>query len=73
MSLANGLSILFIFSKHQLLVLLIFASVSFISFSFIYFSSGLYFLYYKLSLDVWQSLISSSYFQSHSYKAHWKL
>ena len=35
MSLANGLSVLFIFSKNQLLVLLIFAIVSFISFSFI--------------------------------------
>ena len=35
MSLANGLSILFIFSRNQLLVLLIFAIVSFISFSFI--------------------------------------
>jgi len=35
MSLANGLSILFIFSKNQLLVLLIFAIVSFVSFSFI--------------------------------------
>ena len=34
MSLANGLSILFIFSNNQLLVLLIFAIVSFISFSF---------------------------------------
>ena len=35
MSLANGLSILFIFSKNQLLVLLVFAIVSFVSFSFI--------------------------------------
>ena len=35
MSLAKGLSILFIFSKNQLLVLLIFTVVSFISFSFI--------------------------------------
>jgi len=33
MSLANGLSILFIFSKNQLLALLIFAMVSFVSFS----------------------------------------
>ena len=32
---ANGLSIFFIFSKNQLLVLLVFAIVSFISFSFI--------------------------------------
>ena len=35
MSLADSLSLLFIFSKNQLLVLLIFAIVSFISFSFI--------------------------------------
>ena len=33
MSLANGLSILFICSKNQLLVLLIFAIVSFVAFS----------------------------------------
>ena len=33
--LANGLSILFNFSKNQLLVLLIFAMVSFVSFAFI--------------------------------------
>ena len=35
MSLASGLSVLFIFSKNQLLVLLIFAIVFFISFSVI--------------------------------------
>ena len=35
MSLANGLSILFNFSKNQLLALLIFAMVSFVSFTFI--------------------------------------
>ena len=35
MSQANGFSISFIFSKNQLLVLLIFAIVSFVSFSFI--------------------------------------
>ena len=35
MSLADGLSILFIFSKNQLLALLIFAMVSFVSFAFI--------------------------------------
>ena len=35
MSLANGLSILFIFSKNQLLVLLIFVIVFFVSISFI--------------------------------------
>ena len=35
MSLTNGLSILFIFSKNQLLVLLIFAVVFFVSISFI--------------------------------------
>ena len=33
--LANGLSILFILSKNQLLVLLIFAMISFVSFAFI--------------------------------------
>jgi len=35
MSLANGLSVLFILSKNQLLALLIFAMVSFVSFAFI--------------------------------------
>ena len=35
MSLANGLSILFILSKNQLLVLLIFAMIFFVSFAFI--------------------------------------
>ena len=35
MSLAKGVSVLFIFSKNQLLVLLIFTIVSFVSFSFI--------------------------------------
>ena len=35
MSLANGLSILFILSKNQPLALLIFAMVSFVSFAFI--------------------------------------
>ena len=35
MSLANGLSILFILSKNQFLALLIFAMVSFVSFTFI--------------------------------------
>ena len=35
MSLANGLSNLFIFSKNQLLALLIFVMVSFVSFAFI--------------------------------------
>ena len=35
MSLANGLSVLFTFSKNQLLALLIFAMVSFVSFAFI--------------------------------------
>ena len=35
MSLANGLSILFILSKNQLLALLIFAMISFVSFAFI--------------------------------------
>ena len=35
MSLANGLSILFILSNHQFLALLIFAMISFVSFAFI--------------------------------------
>ena len=35
MSLANGLSILFILTKNQILALLIFAMVSFVSFAFI--------------------------------------
>ena len=35
MSLAKGLSILYILSKNQLLALLIFAMVSFVSFAFI--------------------------------------
>ena len=35
MSLANGLSILFILSKNQLLALLIFAMICFVSFAFI--------------------------------------
>ena len=37
MNLVNGLSILFILSKNQLLALLIFAMVSFVSFAFIHF------------------------------------
>ena len=49
MSLANGLSILFIFSKNQLLVLLIFAMVSFASFSFI---SALIFMMSFLLLEL---------------------
>ena len=36
MSLANGLSMSFIFSKKQILALLIFGMVSFVSFLFIY-------------------------------------
>ena len=53
MSLANGLSILFILSKNQLLALLTFAMVSFVSFAFI---SALIF---KISflLQVWGSPI----------------
>ena len=47
MSLANGLSIVFIFSKNQLFDLLIFAMVSFVSFAFI---SALIFLIYFLLL-----------------------
>ena len=49
MSLANGLSILFILSKNQLLVLLIFAIVSFVSFAFI---SALIFKIYFLLLTL---------------------
>ena len=49
MSLANGLSILFILSKNQLLALLIFAMVSFISFVFI---SALIFKIYFLLLTL---------------------
>ena len=47
MSLANGLSILYILSKNQLLALLIFAMVSFVSFAFI---SALIFKIYFLLL-----------------------
>ena len=49
MSLANGLSILFILSKNQHLVLLIFAMVSFVSFAFI---SALIFKIYFLLLTL---------------------
>jgi len=49
MSLANGLSILFILSKNQLLALLIFAMVSFVSFAFI---SALIFKIYFLLLTL---------------------
>ena len=54
MSLANDLSILFIFSKNQLLVLLILAMVSFASFSFI---SALIFMMSFLLLE----LVAGSY------------
>ena len=49
MSLANGLSILFFLSKNQLLALLIFAMVSFVSFAFI---SALIFKIYFLLLTL---------------------
>ena len=49
MSLASGLSNLFIFSKNQLLVLLLFAIVSFTSFSFI---SALVIMIYFLLLTL---------------------
>ena len=52
MNLANGLSILFIFSKNQLLVLLIFAIVSFVSFSFI---SALIFMIFFSFYSPWGS------------------
>ena len=58
MSLANGLSILFVFSKKQFLVLLIFAIVSFISFSFI---SDLIFMisFFLLTLGLFCSSFSN--------------
>ena len=49
MSLANGLSILFILSKNKLLALLIFAIVSFVSFAII---SALIFIIYILLLTL---------------------
>ena len=60
MSLANGLSILFILSKNQLLVLLIFAMVSFVSFAFIFaLSFKIYFL--LLTLGFFISSFSSCF------------
>ena len=56
-SLANGLSILFILSKNQLLALLIFAMVSFVSFAFI---SALTFKIYFLLLTLGFSISSFS-------------
>ena len=60
MSLAKGLSILFIFSKNQLLVSLIFAIVFFVSISFI---SGLIFMtsFLLLTLDFVCSSFSSCF------------
>ena len=60
MSLANGLSVLFIFSKNQLLVLLIFAVVFFVSISFI---SALVFMisFLLLTLGFVYSSFSSSF------------
>ena len=49
LNLANGLSILFIFSKNQLLVLLIFIIVSFVYFPFI---SAIIFMIYLLLLTL---------------------
>ena len=57
MSLANGLSILFILSKNQLLALLMFAMVSFVSFAFI---SALIFKISFLLLTLGFSVSSSS-------------
>ena len=57
MSLANGLSVLFILSKNQLLALLIFAMVSFVSFAFI---SALIFKISFLLLTLGFSVSSSS-------------
>ena len=56
MSLAKGLSILFIFSKNQLLVLLIFVIVFFVSISFI---SALIFMISFLLLTL--GFLSSSF------------
>ena len=50
MSLAKGLSVLFIFSKKQFLVLLIFTIVSLISFSFI--SAWIFMIYFLLLILV---------------------
>ena len=50
MSLANGFSILFILSKNQLLALLIFAMVSFVSFAFI--SARIFMIYFLLLILV---------------------
>ena len=50
MSVANGLSILFIFSKNELLVLLIFAIVYSISFSFLSFFFFKLFIYLFLAV-----------------------
>ena len=60
MSLANRLSILFMFSKNQLLGFLIFAIVSFISFSFI---SDLIVLIYFLLLTFGFCCSFSNYFR----------
>ena len=58
MSLAKDLSILFIFSKNELLVLLIFTIVSFISFSFI--SAQIFITsFLLLILGFWGSSVSS--------------
>ena len=57
MSLANGLSILFIFSKNQVFVLLIFIIVSFVSFTFI---SALIFMISFLQLTLGFSMSSFS-------------
>ena len=60
MRLANGLSILFIFSKNQLLALLILAMVSFVSFAFI---SALIFMisFLILTLECFISSFSSCF------------
>ena len=61
MTLADGLSILFILSKNQLLALLIFAMVTFVSFAFI---SALIFKIYFLLLTLGFSISSfSSWFR----------
>ena len=65
MSVANSLSILFIFLKNPLLVVLIFAIVSFVSFTFI---SALIFMIYFLPLTLGCSISSfSSCFRCRGY------
>jgi len=78
MSLANGLSVLFILSKNQLLALLSFAMVSFVSFAFIsalIFKISLYFcvveaLYMSLYVMVTSSLSDICFVNIFSHSVH---